>query len=490
VPTSGCAGLSVHPSEMTDRDDRNRSEAANSRLRPEALWGGPRVALVAILAAAAALRLVGVAYGRPFGLLNPDEVSIVPRAWKMVHGGGLDPHWFDYPTLLMYLLAPFQAWAGAPSFVTARIVVIVLGLACIAASWWLGERAYGFTAAAVAATMVAVETTHVAYSRMAVTDVPLTLGVAASLALIVSGRLELGGLVAGLATSVKYPGLFLLVPLIVAGYRRPRRLAAAALLAAVAFCATSPFFVVHFGSALSDARRVQQVSRQGWLGFEHDHSAPIAFLDRFWHGLGPALLVAALGLVVALARRTRTDLVLTSFVIVYFLDLCTLGVHYDRYLLPLLPPLGALAGRLRSLAPVTLLLLVVPLTWAIREDRRLTKTDTRIVAHAWIERHLPGGARLAADPSLPPFAGFRVLKLRLPIPQERRADPNRDLTRLRKEGYRYAVVTGAVADRVRAAREHYPQEIEFYDDLSTLTKRLYYVHPDGLNGPWVAVYRL
>jgi hypothetical protein len=408
----------------------------------------------------------------------------------MVHGGGLDPHWFDYPTLLMYLLAPFQAWEGAPSYLAARLVVLVLALGAVAAAWWLGKRAYGGPAGLVAAALVAVETTEVAYSRMAVTDVPLTLGVAASLALLVSGRIELGGLVAGLATSIKYPGLFLLVPLFVAGYRQPRRLALGVVLATVAFCATSPFFVAHLGSAVSDAYRVQKLAHQGWLGFEHDHAAPFAFVGRLWDGLGPALLVCALGLAVALAARRRTDLILVSFSVVYFLDLCTLGAHFDRYVLPLLPPLGALAGRLRGLAPVTLLLLVVPLTWSIRDARRLTKTDTRVVAHRWIESHLPHGARLAADSSLPPFAGFRVLKLRLPLPQEERADPNRDVGRLRAQGVRYAVVTGAIADRVLAARSHYPAETRFYEALRMRARRLFYVAPDGLNGPWVAVYRL
>jgi hypothetical protein len=456
----------------------------------EGLWGGPRVELVAILAGAAALRVVGIAYGRPFPLFSPDEQSIVPRAWKMVHGGGLDPHWFDYPTLLMYLLAPFQAWQGEPSYLSARIVVVLLGLGAVAAAWWLGRRAYGGPAGLVAAAVVAIETTEVAYSRMAVTDVPLTLGVGASLALLVSGRIELGALAAGLATSFKYPGVFLLVPLAVAGYRQPRRLALAALLFLVAFCATSPYFLVHLHQAVSDAYDVQKLARQGWLGFEHDHVAPIAFLDRLWEGLGPALLVCGLGLVLAVARRSRTDAILASFTLVYFIDLCTLGAHFDRYVLPLVPALGALAGRVRSLAPVTLLLLVVPLTWAIRDDRRLTKTDTRVVAHDWVERHLPRGARIAVDSSLTPFDGFRVLKLRLPLPEEGHADPNRDLTRLRNSGYRYAVVTGAIADRVLAARKYYPKETAFYEDLSTLTKRLLYVRADGLNGPWVAVYRL
>jgi hypothetical protein len=85
-------------------------------------WGGRGAALVAILAGAAAIRLVGIQYGLPFGnLLNPDEESIVPRAWKLVHGGGGDPHWFDYPTLLMYVNAPFQAWQDSV-VLTARIV--------------------------------------------------------------------------------------------------------------------------------------------------------------------------------------------------------------------------------------------------------------------------------------------------------------------------------------------------------------------------------
>ena len=443
-----------------------------------------------ILAGAAILRIVGIAYGRPFPLFSPDEKSIVPRAWHMVHGGGLDPHWFDYPSLLMYLLAPFQAWQGAPSYLTARLVVLVLALGAIAAAWWLGTRAYGVTAGAVAAAVVAVETTEVAYSRMAVTDVPLTLGVAATLALLVGGQIELGGLVAGLATSVKYPGVLLLVPLLVAGFRQPRRLAVGVVLAAVAFCATSPFFVAHFGSAVSDAYRVQRLAHHGWLGFEHDHVAPIAFIVRLWHGLGPVLLVCALGLVVALAQRRKSDLILASFAIVYFLDLCTFGAHFDRYVLPLLAPLGALAGRLRALAPVTLLLLVVPLTWAVRDASKLTKTDTRVVAHRWVENHLPHGAHLAVDPSLTPFAAFRVLQLQLPLPEEAHADPNRYVRRLLELRIRYVVVTGAIADRVLAASDQYPAETEFYNDLKTRAKRLFYVQEDGLNGPWVAVYRI
>ena len=74
---------------------------------------------------------------------------------------------------------------------------------------------------------------------------------------------------------------------------------------------------------------------------------------------------------------------LGTFVLVYFANLLLLHSHFDRYALPLVPALGALAGRLRALAPVTLLMLVVPLTWSVRDARDLTKTDARVVAEHW-----------------------------------------------------------------------------------------------------------
>jgi 4-amino-4-deoxy-L-arabinose transferase-like glycosyltransferase len=359
----------------------------------------------------------------------------------------------------------------------------------VAAAWWLGRRAYDNVAGAVGGAFVAVQTTSVAYSHAAVTDVPLEAGVAASLALMVSNRLAWAGVVAGLATSAKYPGVFLVVPLVVAGWGQWRRLAIAIGLGAATFLATSPFVLVHPERAWDDATRVQRLAREGWLGFENDSFSLFSFTGGLWHTLGPALIVSIAGLVVAIVARRKADLVLVSFVVVYFVDLLTLRAHFDRYLLPLVPVLGVLAGRLRALAPVTLLLLVVPLTYSIRHDITLTKTDTRVVAARWIEQHVPPSAGLAAESSTP-LLPRKVLPLLLPGPG-RPSDPNRDVARLRGEGIHYVLVTGAVADRVLAAKSHYPREVRFYDQLQRQAKRLYYVKPaHGLAGPWVAVYRL
>jgi hypothetical protein len=143
-------------------------------------------------------------------------------------------------------------------------------------------------------------------------------------------------------------------------------------------------------------------------------------------------------------------------------------------------PLGALAGRLRVLAPVTLLLLAVPLTWSIRDDVRLTRTDTRVVAARWIEAHVPRGAAIAAESSTAVPRGYRDLPIPLPL-------PGRD-ARVDLDGARWVLVSGAVADRVLAAQDVYPHRAAFYAELPRPAFRV--SAGDGTSGPWVAVYRL
>jgi 4-amino-4-deoxy-L-arabinose transferase-like glycosyltransferase len=399
----------------------------------------------------------------------------------MTHGGGLDPHFFDWPTLVTYAIAPFQAWQGAPSYLAGRLVIVAFALGGVAAAWWLGSAAYGTVAGAVAAVVTAVESTHVAFSHAAVTDVPLTSLVTVALALLVVGRYEPAGLVIGLAGASKYPGLLVLVPLLVVTWRQWRRLAVSVVLAGLAFFAASPFVLLDAGSTWTALRRVQEEHRRGWLGFEHDHWSGIAFAGRLWDGLGPVLAVAAFALVVAFVRRSRrADLVLGSFVVVYYVSLLPLHSHFPRYVLPLVPALGALAGRFRALAPVTLLLLIVPLVWTIRDDARLTRTDTRVAAARWIDTHVPKGAAIAAESSTAVPLGYDLTGI--PLPQRGR-DARVDVA-----GAGWVLVSGAVADRVLAARDVYPQRSAFYERLPRPVFRVR-AH-DGLAGPWVAVYRL
>ena len=450
----------------------------------------PWIVLVAILLLAAVLRLVGIRYGLPLAVLNPDEASIVPRAWEMGNGQ-LDPGWYDYPSLLMGLLAPVQGLFGSPSYEAARLVAVTIGVGGVGATWWLGKRAYGNTAAIVGAAAVAVTTTHVAYSRMAVTDVLLTLLVTCALALALEGRIEWAGLAVGLAASAKYPGAVVAVPVVVAAWGRWRSLGRAAAFAVAGFALTSPFVLIHAGAAWADISRVQRLARSGWLGFESDRATPLAFLDRLWEGIGPVLVVALAGIVVALTRRSRADIVLLSFVGAYWLTLMPQQAHFDRYILPLVPVLAVLAGSIRWALPVAAVALVLPLVWTVSDTRELTRTDTRLRAAAWIAQHVPHDDLIAADPSTLPLAGRTVIRLELPGPG-RPADPRRELAELRRAGVRWVLISGAVTDRVMAVPDLYPREATFYEQLGHGLRPAYEVSPDepGLAGPWVRVYRL
>jgi 4-amino-4-deoxy-L-arabinose transferase-like glycosyltransferase len=441
-----------------------------------------------VVALGAALRVVGSGSGLPLPLLNPDETNIVPRAWDVVHGGGLDPGWYDYPSLLFLLLAPSQIGLDAPSYGTARVIAISIGLVGVVAAWWLGRVAYSRAAALTGAVGVAVATTHVAYSRMAVTDVLLTLAVTVCLALLVTGRLEWAGVAAGLAASAKYPGTLLAVPLVVAGYGRWRRTAVGLALATAVFAVTSPFVLVHAGAAWDDVTRVNRLAHEGWLGFEDDPVTPAAFSLRLWESVGPLVLVALVGVVVAVRRRERRDLVLLSFAAAYCLSLLPIEAHFDRYVLPLVPVVCVLAGATRPLALAALVCCVVPLWWTVEDTATLAGRDHRLDAAAWIDRTVPREDTIAADPSTLPLPGRRVIRLELPGPG-RPFDPRRSLAALRAQGARWLVVSGSVTDRVLAAPDDYPREARFYRSLESLTPA-FAVGPSGRERPWLRVYRV
>jgi hypothetical protein len=458
----------------------------------ERRWGGPKVALGAIIALAGVLRVVGLEYGLPHGnLLNADEPNAVVRAWEMTHGAGPDPHpFFDYPSLLLYLLAPFESWQDEPDYLAARIVAVVVGLLGVAAAWWLGSKAYGLVAGAVGATATAVATVHVAYSRPAVADVLLTTLITVSLALLVSGRIELAGLAAGFAAASKYPGVVLAVPILVVAWGRWRRVGIAAALAVAGFIAASPFAIRHLGEALGDATRVHRWARDGWLGFENDSAAPIAFTGRLWDAIGPVLVVAVIGLIAALVVRTPADRALAAFALAYFATLLPLDSHFDRYVLPLVPVLGVLAGRLRAVAPVTLLLLVVPFTWSVRDTGELRKTDAREAAIERVTREV-GNGTVAVDPGLPD-PDVKLVRFELPA-RWRAPDPLRSLERLRADDVQatHVWVNGSVVDRVRAAPGEYPAESRFYDALDRDARLVFRLDPnDAYAGPWTALYAL
>ena len=76
---------------MIEREWREASDLRTSRF-----------ALAAVLIAAVVLRIWGLRQGIPHAV-QVDEPEIVERAFTMMRGGTLHPHFFDYPSLTIYI---------------------------------------------------------------------------------------------------------------------------------------------------------------------------------------------------------------------------------------------------------------------------------------------------------------------------------------------------------------------------------------------------
>ena len=307
-------------------------------------------------------------------------------------------------------------------------------------------------AAIVGAAAVAVATTHVAYSRMAVTDVLLTLGVTVRARARSSPAGSSGpGSRSASRRRRSTRARSRLVPVVVAGWGRWRRARPGRRRSrSRAFALTSPFVLIHAGAAWDDISRVQRLARAGWLGFEDDPVAPLAYLDPPLGGGRPARSSSRRrGSASRVWRRRRTDLVLLSFAVVYWLTLMPHQAHFDRYVLPLVPVARRPRGRsVRWPSPIALVALVVPLVVVV-DDARDADADRHALdaADAGSSRTFPRDERIAADPSTLPLRGRDVLRLELPGPG-RPFDPrSRPRRASGREGSAGSSLGGSVTDR-------------------------------------------
>src|SRR5262249_41766735 len=155
--------------------------------------------LAALLLLAAALRFHGLGWSLP-GVY--EEAYPFKKAWDMWGFGAmrrfdLDPHFFKYPSLTLYLQMLGQALTfgllkvtgAARSILEARVIYVfdktlyyrvgraitaLFGVATVLPTWALARRAAGPRAAVVAALLVAVHPGLVAKSQVIEVDVPLT----------------------------------------------------------------------------------------------------------------------------------------------------------------------------------------------------------------------------------------------------------------------------------------------------------------------------
>jgi hypothetical protein len=364
-----------------------------------------------LLLLAAVLRVWSIDFGLDIERVRPDEEFVVGKAQRILETGDLNPHFFHYPSLLMYVDAALLRVSGdwfEPRLV-GRLVTVACGLGTVLLLGALGSRMFSPQVGFLAALFLAVAYQHVRESHFATTDVPFLFFVTASVTAAAEGRLQgrlsffrLSALLAGLAASVKYPGVLALAPVLFLFMTHPRlslrertrEMAFGAFLFVAFFAVTSPFVLIDAEGA---RQSLEELFRETWGDrtlSSWDAFYPLTF--SLFHGLGlPLLALGMIGLAAGL-RKWSGLLVLLWFATFYAVATFT-PTQFARYSLPVVPSLclaaalfiGSLPARtwVKHLLVTTAIL--PPLLDSIAFDRVLGREDTRLLAASWIGQNLP-----------------------------------------------------------------------------------------------------
>ena len=322
------------------------------------------------------LRLWGVRQGLPY-VYNVDEAEhFVPHAVAMFQQGTLNPHYFENPPALTYLLHfLFDLWYGGPHgveqafalhpsevYTLARVAVAVLGTVALWLLYLTGARLFNRAVGLLAAAIEAVAFLPVFYGHLALNDAPtlapLTLSLLGTAGVLRKGRARdylIAGIGLGLACASKYTAGIMLVPLVAAiaaryldspAARQPaagRRALSGLLLAGssalAAFLIANPYSVLDYQRFHAELIHQQTLSAesQGKLGAPKDGGLAY-YLWSFTWGLGWAPSLAALGGALTVWRSERRLwwlLVPAALLFLAFMGLQ--GRYFGRWLLPIFP---------------------------------------------------------------------------------------------------------------------------------------------------------
>jgi len=471
-------------------------EATSGGSKPASFNLRNTVVVVAIVVGGAALRLWGLDWGLPDAThlfsYHPDEYHSLRGLFSLAQGS-LNPHFFNYGSLYLYLAAAagiighgfryelpeaLRLWT-----LDARIVSLLAAILTIIVVYWLTRRALGNLAALVACAFLATMPLHVLHSHYGTVDITQALFV--SLCLLFSVRIVQqqawknclwAGVMAGLAASTKYNGAVVIVAPIAALFlfgdncssqtddngKRPVKLLAIVLGAGVAFLLTSPYTVIAWSEAKRDILFEMRHMRAGELSAVLAEPSGLLFhlKNMLAPGAGLVLILAIVGMVMALSQRRRSLYPLAVFAIVWMIMISVAKVRYTRYEMPLLPalaalgavPVSALFGRRGALRGLGYMLLVVSLGinlfWSGQISSALAKSDPRAHALRIVLVQTPPGSRigLIQEPwfDIPPVDycnGGRIIRS-LPLWRSYHR-PRREL-----------VVTGFDATTLRDSRPH------------------------------------
>lgn len=410
-----------------------------------------RTLLVLVIAGGALLRVWGLEFGLPHPFTRPDEEMIVDVALGTL--SDRNPHFFDWPSLFMYLTAVgYAAMFGieraiggtitAPAVAKSsfepllvlipRALSVSAGIATVAVLFGAARELFSRRVALVAAAFLAVAFLHVRDSHFGVTDVPATFlavcafwaGLRCATRGLTMRRVAIAGALCGLSASTKYNTALMLLPAVLAILSRTiwnqprsigvtvRALALLLVCATMAFLIGTPFAVLDHRTFLAAVTGVRHHLANGHVVMARGWTYHAMFTLRYGLGI-PLVVTAIVGACWLVARQPRVAVFVLAFPISYYLILGSGLTVFVRYMIPIVPFLclsaavaverfadsvarAFPAARGRDVATVALVAIIAMPTAvsSITFDRLMTKVDTRVIGGEWISARFPEGVSM------------------------------------------------------------------------------------------------
>ena len=501
--------------------------------------------LLVLVSAWAAILLVGLKRDLPSP--EADEPYFVLPAVEMAAHGDANPHWFGHPasTVISPLAIVYRmretVFHGGPVFgaspgvadrfqddadsfyILGRLWVVLLTLATVPVLFLVGRRLLGSGGALLATGCWMLVPIVVQYGRIVRSDSAGTLfGLLALLACLraldkpTAARFMVGGAAIGVAISSRY-FMVALIPVLMTVWwlarRRDRSMSIRSLAlglgaSVAAFVATTPYFLFDWRHAELSLR----AETVGTIGNQH-----FGLMENLKYYLGtalphvlswPVLVLAGLGVAIALARRDAKQLLLIGYVTLFLGGISLSHLHWERWTIPILPVLALFAvsavlegvrevsRRVRlqkrrlvfagAMALGLAALVIQPAVGLTREEQRSLDVTTRQLMRSWVMRHLPVGTKIGGEVKAPELAsaGYKVWDT-YDLPT------SGTVADYVAHGYRYFIVNAYISVAYRARYLNYHRHSAFYLFLRRHSELLADFAPHGsVTGPQLKLYRV
>lgn len=418
----------------------------------EAIMSRRFLLMLAIVAAALALRVWGIGFDLP-DLSHPDEHHEVHRALRLANGsfewdrvgkGGFFYLLFvEYGALFVVL--KLAGVVGSPNdlmelfirdpsifWLLGRGSAALLGALNVWLTFFIGRRIGDYRLGVVAAAFLAFCSLSALHAHLLTVDIPMTTGVLATV--LFSFRLHETGarrdyLWAGFFAAVAVTTKLSAAPIVsvvalahlLRGQEQPtswqrrlldRRLLASALMCVVVYCIATPSVIVKSYDAIlnmstavvGEPGREPSPERQNQVSYYAEATAGSLGL--------PTAILCALGSGLCAVRRRPSDLLLLSFPVLLYVAILLTGSHWRhaRFILPAIPLMLMMAAQVllltvdtmrlsirqrRTAVVIVVAILCAPRLVEIGEQNiTFSQPATTIQARNWIENHIPKNTRI------------------------------------------------------------------------------------------------